>query len=255
MNGVRGRREDGPDEPAPEVRVERISGVPRRVFVAAGVVVVLIVVALVKPWGGTPTHIAVAPATVTPPASRNGPPTPRVTPSPDRGAAAAAAGALCISPSLWRLVTMETNELGNTRSLYSTTAVEASGPADASIPVAPVAGNELLAIGVCRPLSAVQKKSSKAAAIEVRIWAVDPGGGVREQTTSVVDPDLYAVGEAYYAPGSGAAAPGTSSANSAGWTTGRYSIEIDNAAPDGSPLWLGLDFSRQAATTGAAAVE
>jgi hypothetical protein len=222
------------DEPIErEVRVERLEGVPRRVFAGTALVVALIVVAMIKPWGDPTVRVALpAPPVRTQPASSETP-VARPTPSADPALIAAEFGALCIATPSWRLITMETSELGDSRTVYAIPPVTATGPTDTSIPLTGVTAKKLLAMGVCRP-SGLDDGSAEAE-FGAHIWALGPDGRPVREATAILDADLYAVGEEYYAP--------ATNQSPAPWTAGRYEVEIPNASSSGASLWFAVNFA------------
>jgi len=190
-----------PQEPIEHaVHVERVAGFPARTLAGAGVVIALIVIALAKPWGDGQRTIV---AQQQPVAAISPSATPGTLPSPaaDPAVAAAAIRALCNAPPTWRLVTMESSPLGDTRTMYGIEPRPAAGPLDPSMPTADVAAFSLAAIGVCRPLTAGRADMRQPAnGIEVAIWRIDPAGDAAPAPKVVVDEALYSIGEAYYAP-------------------------------------------------------
>lgn len=237
------------DEPAQPVRLERIPGVPARVLVGPFVVGALIVVAILKPWASSPSASPLAAAVVVQTASESALPTSAASPV-DEGttAAAAALGRLCNAPPIWRLMTKETSELGESRTMYSVDAVSASGPADPSIKTAGISAQSLDGIGVCGPLTTDANVPDATHRVSVRIWTFDGQGRPMLASTVVADAALYAVGEAYYGP---VGADRQAGALSAAWAPGRYTVEVDQAAPQGGTLWFGLDYAgREAAAAG-----
>ena len=256
-----------------EVRVESIGGVPRRVFVGTALVVGLIAVALIKPWGdpsarvpppppppqvaihATPSATPVVHAAPSAPpavhAAPSAPPAVRATaaPSADPELSAEAAGALCIAVPTWRLITIENSELGDTRTMYAIPAVTAAGPEDAAIPKTDITAKQLIAMGVCRPLSAESLgDGSPAPVVDAHIWAFGSDGQPVQETTSVLNANLFSFGEAYYAPASRApgSQPGSGTQSAPTWMAGRYAVEIPNGAGKGESLWFAVDFATHA---------
>ena len=233
------------DEPPQPVRLERIPGVPSRVLVGLFVVVALIVLAILKPWASVPSGQPPAAAAVVHTPSASTPPTAVAAPGDEGTAAAAAAlGRLCNAPPIWRLMTKETIELGESRTIYSVDGVSATGPADPSIKPAGIAALSLDGIGVCGPSTTDADVPDATHRVSVRIWTFDGQGRPMLASTVVADAALYAVGEAYYGPvGADQQAGGLSGA----WAPGRYVVEVDDAAPKGGALWFGLEYAGQEA--------
>ena len=233
--------EDG--EPAQPVRLERLPGVPTRVLVGLFMVGALMVAAILKPWASSPSASPPVAAVVAQTASARALPTSAATPgNGGTTAAAAALGRLCYAPPIWRLMTKESTELGETRTIYSVDAVSASGPADPSIKTAGVSALSLDGIGVCGPLTTDANVPDATHPVSLRIWTFDGQSRPVLASTVVADAALYAVGEAYYGPvDTNQQAAGLSAA----WAPGRYVVEVDEPAPQGGALWFGLDFAGQ----------
>jgi hypothetical protein len=137
----------------------------------------------------------------------------------------------CQSPTDWRLVTVESSLRRETRTMYAATPVEATGPDDPTLPLSYLYSDQLRAVGVCVPRSPVVSPTTTLH--EVVLWQVESDGVVREiQRPILMDPALYDVGEAYFAP------PVEEGAT---WPPGRYVFEIRRVAGAGS-RWMALEF-------------
>lgn len=102
------------------------------------------------------------------------------------------------------------------------------------MPVSHVHANGLQAVGVCVPRSPVVSPTTTL--LQVVLWQVKSDGTVREiQRPVLIDPALFDVGEAYYAP---PADEGDF------WPPGRYVFEIKRAAggTGSASRWIGLEF-------------
>jgi len=220
-------------------------------LIVAGFAVVLVVGALwLKPWTAIPPGpppvvptfppIADAVASPTPDASDDSASTgptvePTATPNP---LIVAAERRQCQSPDDWRLVTAESTITRETRTMYAATPVDASGPADPTLPTSYLYADSLRAVGVCVPRSPVV--SPTATLHEVVLWQVERDGVVREiQQPILMDPALYDIGEAYFSP------PVDEGAT---WPPGRYVFEIKRAGSTGS-RWMALQFVTTRATS------
>jgi len=235
----------------PRIKVEAVGGTSRRLLSVIVLTSAVLVVLTLKPWDSHDEPVpeesrplAVSETTAQPQAAESNFPaeaTPLVATQvvPDE-LAAARARALCGSEPEWRLLTMETGPLGTSRTLYSDVPAIATGPADQAIPTVAVTAPQLLGIGVCRP-GVVDGHVPPTPVTGVTIWNVSAEGGpLMLSGIVVIDPDLSRLGEAYFRPlATDGSTAGT--ANTA-WGPGRYAIEIAGAAPDGRPLWLGLDY-------------
>jgi hypothetical protein len=151
----------------------RVGGSGRSPVPALAVVMVLIGLAVAKPWqpsgpaGGVP-RIAAEPRSPTPTSSRSGPSLRPAVP-----AAFAAVGDMCLEPGSWRTATIETWSGRKVRVWRALDPVPASGPTDPLIPVVPAVGTSVPAIGWCAPGSGDEAPSG---ALDVDAWRLDSGG-------------------------------------------------------------------------------
>jgi hypothetical protein len=235
------RRNVDPD--ADLVRVERVATLSWLPVIVVGAMVALIGVAIWKPWDGPGTRVAQPAAAQidTPAGGSSVQPRPSATDDPE--ILAAINRAFCGKPPEWRLLTTETGPLGDTRTLYGTAPLAASGPTDPGIPTANVAATRLFSIGVCRPLTGGREPAPDGSHIEVSLWRVDAvGTAVLLPPPVVLDKALYSIGEAYYGPPLAQTDRQLTAGVTRGWAPGRYVLDILNARPDGTDVWFGLDF-------------
>ena len=235
-------------DPEPQqVEVQPVGGVPRRVFAAILFVLLVIAVAIVKPWNSAqvgpapaPTNLlALVPATAAASASPlEGTPAPTM----DAGLAEARLRTQCGSAADWHLLTMETDPLGDARTLYGQTPVQAAGPDDPTIPSVDLTAIRLYGIGACRP-GYLEATDEGVPVTGVSIWQLGANGqAAMIGDLSVIDTDLSRVGEAYFAPPRPAADPLSPPGQAPAWGPGHYVVEV--AATAGRPtLWFGLAFT------------
>jgi hypothetical protein len=247
-------RQERPDEPVErDVRVDPLGRVPTRVFVGIAAAIVLVAVALIKPWGGSPAHVPLATDQVPLAAATNSNTTRPPIPSSAPAIVTADVVGLCIAPPTWRLITIEKNELGASRTLYSTQPTAASGPADATIPTTRVHARNLLGIGVCRP-NPQGRPLADLPSDRVAIWEIPSGGQpVMISDPRIVDDALFSLGEAYYGPPPTAAAG--AAVESRPWDPGRYVLEVSQRTAGAEPQWLGIDLVLPDVAVGPAGLE
>jgi hypothetical protein len=146
----------------------------RAMTVPAIIVVIGVLFAIFKPWGGVLPH--------TPDGSSGGVPSPS-TPSrespvatPDLGATASARELerMCASPSGWRLSTLQvwSGRARPIRSWAVVEPVEAFGPTDMRIPIIPVAADRITALGYCGPIGTDRPPASAKA----ELYSLDDTG-------------------------------------------------------------------------------
>jgi hypothetical protein len=187
----------------------------------------LALLAIVKPWGGGIGGAAPAPssvAAVAHPSPTPAGPTPSPTPVDP-------ASSFCLTPSDWRLTSLEVFAHQHIRVWQTISPVHASGPTDPSLPEGLVVSTSVLAVGWCAPTAADRRP---AGPVTTTIWLVPPSGdAVQLDLQPRVGPsDL---GEDYAAPGLGGGVTD--------WTPGRYVFEIAEAAP-GPSWWFAVTVRR-----------
>ena len=184
-------------------------------------------VAVVKPWGGetgqavpAASQAAVVPASPTPVG-----PTPSPTPVDP-------ASAFCLTPSDWRLTSLEVFDRQTIRVWQTISPVHATGPTDPDLPQGLVVSTSVLAVGWCAPTAADLRP---AGPVTTTIWQIPPGGTpVRLDLRPRRGPsDL---GEDY-------AAPGLGTGGVTDWTPGRYVFEIAEPVP-GRSWWFAVTVRR-----------
>jgi hypothetical protein len=206
-------------------------------------VVAVVGVALAKPWDSAqtvpPNVSVVASLSPTPAPTETQQPTPTIDPQIDQ----ALLLRICNAPPSWRLVSMETDVLGDSRTMFADNAAPASGPGDTQIPTEQLHASALYGVGVCRP-NPTGNGTADLPFNSITIWSVDANG----VATAIPDPtvlneSLYRLGEAYFGPprqhwtDTDNATPTPPS-----WRPGRYVMQIAGAAPSGDSLWIALNF-------------
>ena len=189
------------------------------------IVVALIGVALVKPWGAPPSSPPVPPRPVAVA-------TPEVTPTPRPGTEMDVVASFCLEPSGWRVYSAEHWGGQRVRSWTAVTPVtSATGPTDPRIPLIPVVSQAVLAIGFCSPV--VGPEAPPATAMD-QIYQLKTAtvGGKRVVRADAVSPTRIAPAErasylgAAYGPLSGSS-----------WTDGVYIVRIEGG---GYTRWFGI---------------
>ncbi len=173
---------DDPDEPGfTEPPHSIVSGTdPRRLYAVIAVLLVVIVVLAIRPWGddgGPPREGDVAQPSAGRPAPTTPPPDASAGAEPTPGAVAAGLDETCGSPSGWRAATLQ-DWAGRSTPIRSWIAIEpvtASGAADPAVPFAPVATGIVTAIGYCAPLGDAERPPAAAVA---SLWAVRDGQAI-----------------------------------------------------------------------------
>lgn len=234
-----------PEQEEPSVgpiTVERVGAFSWRPFAAAAIVAVLLGLAIWKPWQTTPPRPAlvaqvVAPAT--PPLTDAPSAAPTVDPVIDN----ASGRMLCNAPPDWRLVTMETDVLGDSRTMYGTEPATASGPDDPHIPTVELHAKALFGIGMCRPNPA-GLRIPDLPFNTLTIWATPKTGGapIEVDNPYVIDEALFRLGEVYLGPPRTPSSASPAAAVPA-WPAGRYVVEISAATSQDQALWVAVDFT------------
>lgn len=240
-NGPDGEHDDG-GRARPGVERVGAHGTPTAVRIVALLLVVLVGLAVLKPWealaGPSTEQPERSPGALASPA-----PTPAVTPAPVPSAASLRWDGLeyfhCLGYPEWLLVSDEVQTDGLRRT-WTTAGVRtgALAPGDPGIPRARIGAPSVPAIGVCVPgATSIPEASADAASGDTSlvVWeALD--GTWREVTTRPVAGGFGAAGGVLVVPD-----PRDPAADATGgWSRGRYVLEVRK--DDGSPTaWLGID--------------
>lgn len=240
------RQQESFDEPPHGV----VSGAdPRRLYAVIVVLLAVIVVLAIRPWGGdtaapdrtgdgqaSPGQGAAGEPTDTMDASLVAPTSPAL---PDD---AAALVETCGSPSGWRAATLQ-EWTGRSLPIRSWIAIEpttASGPLDPAIPFVPVATGIVTAIGYCAPLEEASRPPAVAVA---SLWALRDGQAIPLSLLPLEPSSPNALGGLWKRPAEVANEPGASPAPAADvWPPGRYVIELASPGLE-YHLWLGVEIA------------
>ncbi len=254
---------------------------PRRLYAVIVVLLGVIVVLAIRPWGGdtaAPANPGQAPQTgaaaVSPTATTATPGGPDASaPTVPPVGPRAGLDVTCGSPSGWRAATLQAwaGRDEPIRSWIAIEPVEAADALDPSIPFAPVATGVVTALGYCAPLGDAERPPAVAVA---SMWALaddhavpltlvplepatpDALGGLWLRPPEVTDdlagasaPGPLAAGASSSPEASSPSAPESSAASApaaaggaALWPPGRYAIEL--ASPGGDyRRWLGVEIA------------
>ncbi|HEY7827645.1 MAG TPA: hypothetical protein VIB99_05395 [Candidatus Limnocylindrales bacterium] len=203
-----------------------------RPTIVAGAIVALLLLGLIKPWGGgTPTTGILAPTSPARPVA--------IIPSP---AATGVAASLdphgnttgpCYYGQAWRLFTTETSDVGPIHTWYGLLPVAASGPADPRIRTIRIHSSTIGQLGYCGLSDPVQVRI-----LSTQAWRIGPGGvpqalaldPVRDGAPGGLLPAADA-GAIYTAP------------DSATWTPALYVFGVRLATSPASEEWFAVDIA------------
>jgi hypothetical protein len=228
------------------IRLTPTGGRGRPTFVAAAIVA-LLVIGLVKPWGGSvPTAGSVAPSS---PAGRAS------------GAAGASPVASRVAASLaphsntsgpcyyglaWRLYTTETSDVGPVNTWYGLLPVVADGPADPRIATVHIHSTTIGQLGYC----SIHRPGARAA-LSTQVWRLIPGEAAQPLVlhpagaSASLDPAAGAI-YAPPSPGSELVGPAGSvalSGPSSVWTAARYVFAVRLAPAPAALEWFAVDIA------------
>lgn len=206
-----------------------------------GLAVVLLGVAIVKPWGsaGAPPP---SPATGdrAQAIAEGGSATVAATRGPDattrESATEAAVRSICFNPLSWRVATVER---WRDQTIRVWRAIEpriiATGPEDGRVPITPLVSEGVIELGWCAPVDGAAPMSGNAI---VEVWRRTPSGAEPVTMSSQrPGPDTSPYGALYGAP----AAPVVTL-----WNDGTYVFH--QRAPNGQESWFGVDLERRPST-------
>jgi hypothetical protein len=161
-----------PDDRPRAFSVERVrpgAGDPR-LSILAGVVALLVAIAVVKPWGGDPGATSSRPPRIAPAA------TPAPTVRPTNNTPEGLAGPICLGAGSWRVASLETWRTQDVRVWRAVEPIEdATTPLDPSIPSVPIVAVEIGALGWCAPAYGPDRPAGPA---RVTAWFNAPDGPV-----------------------------------------------------------------------------
>ena len=194
----------------------------------AALIVISVVLAVLKPWGGASPGLAPASSAAHP---RTGAvPEPSADPTVDP---AAGVGGPCYYGRAWRLFTTDTSSNGPVGTWYDLQPVPAAGPDDATIPVVQVHSDTLDQLGYCR----MTDPGRPVHVLATRAWQLIEGSDPRSIRLAAadqaegVDPD---VGALYLPPTVGHGAAG------AVWAPAVYVFEIQLETSPLSAEWFAV---------------
>ena len=227
------------------VATNRLPGSGRSAERLAAGLVIVVLLAVVKPWSvlgpaepaARPAGhdlAAVVPAVVTPTAE---PAATTAEPLPSAGP-----GEVVCTPSDWRVVTIDRLGAWTSRSWQPAQPVRATGPLDRTIPFVRLDGRGVLGIGACA--AAASGSGSGQAATLVAVWRLDAGPN-RASLVNVAPLAPASAGSVASVALARLVRPAPSAAGNE-WPAGRYVVAIsdDPVDPVASIRWLGLDLGR-----------
>lgn len=220
-------------------RLVRVAPSRRDPGVVAVALVVLVAVALVKPWG-SPAPVAMIPGP-TPAAAPTIParPEPAVVVAP-RSSPVTGVERLCYQPTSWWLAAVVRWPGQTVQTREALAAVAASGPLDPAIPFETIHSSRVQAIGYCAPASGTERPPADAT---VAVWRIDSRAAVQIQPPTMPTMDRSILGR-LWSPPSGPVATlrpiDPRQAAIVSWPTGRYVITLQG---DGGAYgrWLGVE--------------
>jgi hypothetical protein len=232
-----------PSIPLAPPPLQRVPAGPGRLPIAIVAAVSFVAVALLKPWQfGAPSAPVHQFGLGSDRSSASA--SPRPTTDAEATAAAVQQRRSCGASAEWRLVTMESTALGDSRTLYGTLPGPASGPNDPHIPAAKLSALRLYGIGLCLP-EQLRGTDSTFPIDDISVWSSAAGRPIPVRQLTVLDSDLYGLGEAYFGPPRAAMqtdTPVPTSSTAGVWRPGHYVLEIADPQLE-DELWFALDFS------------
>jgi len=155
-------------------------------------------------------------------------------PSPSARSADDVAAARCSRPLGWRTYAFETWHGQRIRTwtvVEPLAAAESATALDPRIPVVPIIGQEITALGYCAP---VVEAIAPPASVNVTVWAVEPSGVARVLDVRRIEPLRPSSLSALFAYPDPAAKPGVLSP----WPAGRYVFAILGEPGSGWGRWF-----------------
>ncbi|HEX5013375.1 MAG TPA: hypothetical protein VFV72_04375 [Candidatus Limnocylindrales bacterium] len=221
-------------EPRDTLIPERIVGARdgrRSAATTMALIGVLLIVAVVKPWGDDGAGPgSIGRATPSPRPADGAPRTPAPPDAADRLAE------VCLNPSGWRIIATERWDDDAIRSWRAVEASTASNPLDPDISFTRVAAEAVPVVGYCAPISGPDRPPEDARG---SVFSVADGTSSRLRVTRLAPIDDVAGGAAWLGFGRGA----SGGAASPTWPLGRYAIRVGTS--DGRyERWLGIEILR-----------
>jgi hypothetical protein len=187
--------------------------------------VLLLVVAIAKPWAPAPPESSAIPPHPTPAGVARAAATPAATraPTPDTAAE------YCLSQTSWMVTGIMVWGSRTVRTWEAIRAVKAAGPLDSAIEFGLIVSPSVWAVGYCAPVSAASPKGQAV----VSAWLIAPDGAANPIALRPWRPEVppSSLGELYVE---------AADQNGSGWSDGRFVFAIDDTA-GGSADWFGVD--------------
>ena len=211
----------GPTEPVTVPGPNRTGTVRQLVWI----LVMLIAVAILKPWGGAPSSpLGAALPTVRP--------TPLVTPTPRPTTEVDVVASFCREPSGWRVYSAERWAGQGVRAWTALDPVRfAEEASDSRIPIVPVVSQEVHAIGFCAPVSGAERPPPDATDRVYEVTTVEVGGERVSRAVRMTPTRIEPSGRASYLGASYVPSRGST------WTSGVYVIHIEGSEYS---RWFGI---------------
>ena len=139
---------------------------------------------------------------------------------------------------------METDVLGDSRTMFGIDPATASGPSDPTVPSVDLHANALFGLGACRP-NPGGLRIADLPINPITIWHSSPTGGAPQEIDNpfVIDEPLSRLGEVYLGPPPSDATTPTRSGIAPSWQAGRYLSRSSAANSPGQALWFALNFT------------
>jgi hypothetical protein len=201
-----------------------------------GLAVLLIGVAILKPWGSAGAPAGSPAAANRPDGIAGGPAGATATATPDGYAAVGAVQSICFNPLSWRIATVERwrdQTIRVWRAIEPRTA--ATGPEDGRVPITPLVSEGVIELGWCAPFDGTTPMAGNAV---VEVWRrTSDGAQPVTMSSQRPGPDTSPYGALYGAP----AAPVVTL-----WNDGTYVFH--QRAPNGEESWFGVEVERRPST-------
>jgi hypothetical protein len=190
----------------------------------------LVVLAVLKPWDsrvGSP----VEPLAALPPAASS------PTPAPTPRTIDAEVAERCNRPFGWRIsaiMTWREQVVRNQVVIKPLISSDVVSPLDPAIPVVPVFGDEVNAIGFCAPVVGALRPPDD---VTVDIWAIDPSHEIGTNTPRLVEPSRPSGLGGLYVP----APDGRRDDGRPPWPAGRYVFHLAGPEAGGFDAWFAVE--------------
>lgn len=230
-----------PSEPVPLVP---IGSAGHRPAITLAVILMVLALAVVKPWGSgapqrpVPGPLATLGAVRATPAPLTSPRPPKPSPGPSGGPFGAPAAVpvvvgglpICYTPDGWRLVTDESSDGRLERSWIAVAVTATSQPTDPRIPRTRIASSGITGLGFCAPAAL-----REAGAWHATLW------GVRPRVSPADGDSLVLMAVLSASPRAGGAVARSDTYARSGWPPGRYVVEVQEPGPTAPAVAFGID--------------